>query len=150
MARLIAHPPRHGWSRAGIFVGALLLVLLLASGIVLEVWSADTAFQLAAWQNAVRHASLVIHGVGAWFVCAAIGAWIAPHARRMWHRRRLRGWWLGITTATLGGAVALTGLALLYGPGDWHDATGQLHWWIALPWPALLLTHARHLRLRAS
>ena len=148
MARVIHHPPRHGWTSAGIVLGMVLIVLLWSTGIVLEVWSAETAFQLAEWQNALRHASLVVHGVGAWLVCGVIGRWIAPHVGGMWQRRRLRGRWVGIATALAGAAVALTGLGLLYGPGDWHDATGRVHWWIALLWPAVLAVHARHLRLK--
>ena len=150
MARLNGDPPRHGWTRAGVRFGLALLLALWATGVLLELWPAEAVFQLAAWQAGLRHAALVLHGIGAWLACVALGRWIWPHAAIAWRMPTGRTWWLGLVGATMASAVAITGLALLYGPADWHEGLGQVHWWIGVGWPALVLWHAVRLLRRAA
>lgn len=143
MARLIRHHRiRHGWTRAGVGFGLTLLLLLWATGLLLELWPADAVFQMEAWKASLRHASATVHGTLTWFACVAVGRWIWPHVAQVWRLRAARRWWLGLIAVTLTATIAITGLALLYGPADWHDAIGQFHWWIAVGWPLLVLWHA--------
>lgn len=144
------HHPRHGWTRFGVRLGIGLLLLLWLTGMLLELWPADSAFQLAAWQAGLRRASVTLHGVGSWLALVAAGRWLWPHVAQVWRLRAARRWWLGLAAIALTAAIAATGLALLYGPGDWHDALGQAHWWIAIGWPLLVLLHAVRRPRRAS
>lgn len=150
MARLTAWPPRQAWTRAGVLIGLVLLIALWASGLLLEVWPAESAFELPAPQAALRHGAVVLHGVGAWVACIAAGRWVWPHVARVWRLPAGASWWLGIAAAAMAAGVSVTGLALLYGPGDWHERLGEVHWWIAVGWPALVLVHARRLWTHAS
>jgi hypothetical protein len=139
---------RHGWTRSGLRFGLVLLLLLWITGGVLELWSADAVFQLAGWQAGLRRISVIVHGAGTWVACAAAGRWLWPHVALVWRMRTTQRWWLGVAAIALTTAIVATGLALLYGPGDWHDALGQVHWWIAVGWPLLVLLHAVRWRRR--
>ena len=150
MARLNRHRVRHGWTRTGVRFGLVLLVLLWTTGVLLGLWPADAVFQLESWKASLRHASAVVHGTLTWFACVAAGRWIWPHVAQLWAHRAAQRWWLGLLSVTLTACIAVTGLALLYGPADWHDAIGQWHWWIAVAWPVLVLVHALPRRRRAA
>ena len=142
MAPLNAHVHRTGWSRAAIACTAALVVLLWASGVLLQAWPADAAFDLGPTQLAWRRTALVAHGAGAWVFCLFAGRWIWPHATLVW-RRRVNWIWLGgVAMALVLLLVALTGLVMLYGAADVHPAAAAVHWWVALGSPALLLAHA--------
>lgn len=143
--RMAPHGPRQGWSRGGVLAGLALLLALLASGVLLWWWPAESAFERTPAQAAWRHAALVLHGAGAWGACMAMGRWVLPHVRRAWRLPSGGTWWLGLAAGLLLGVLALTGLGLLYGPADGHEAIGTVHWWAGLAWPALLLPHARRL-----
>lgn len=143
--RIDPREPRHGWNRLGIRLGLALLLALWVTGMALWWWPGDDLFQLAPWQAAMRRGAVVVHGVGAWVACVALGRWAWPHVTRTWHLPQRRTWWLGIAGLALLALVALSGLGLLYGPGDWHEGLVQWHWWVSVGWPALVLVHARRL-----
>lgn len=143
--RTDAAQPRHGWTRAGIRLGLALLLALWVSGVLLWWWPAELSFQLAPWQSGLRRTAVVLHGVGAWVLCVAAGRWAWPHLVRTWGLPRRRSWWLGVGSLGLLSVAAVSGLGLLYGPGDWHEAIGQWHWWLAVGWPLLVALHARRL-----
>lgn len=140
---------RHaGWPRGGIALSAALILALWLTGLLLDAWPAEQAPLLAPWQSQMRHAAVVVHGIGAWAFCLFAGRWAWPHAALVWRRAADATWLLGLAAAGLALLVAASGLLLLYGPGDARDAAVLLHWWTAVGWPALLLLHARKLLAR--
>lgn len=142
MARLDRHPLRRGWTHAGLRWGVALLLVLWTTGFLLELWPAAAAFELDPLKAGLRHASATVHGTASWFAWLAAGRWTWPHVAQVWRARSGGRWWLGIAAIALTCSIAATGLGLLYGPADWHDAVAQAHWWIAVGWPMLVLLHA--------
>lgn len=144
MAHLNRFAGQHGgWNTRGVAWTAGGVTLLWITGVVLYLWPAEVTFQLAAWQVALRRASLVVHGGSVWVLCLLAGRWAWPHAARVWSYRRGSTWVLGIASASLLLAVALTGFLLLYGPEPAHATASAVHWWTALAVPALLALHGR-------
>lgn len=146
MARLRPYARRHaGWPRSGIVLSAALVLALWLTGLLLQAWPGEQAALLPPWQAQVRHSALVVHGIGAWVFCLFAGRWIWPHAMLVWRRAVDATWVLGLAAAGLVLLVAVTGLLLLYGPGDAREVSIAAHWWTALGWPVLLALHARRL-----
>ncbi|MGZ5179437.1 MAG: hypothetical protein ACXWC2_03105 [Ramlibacter sp.] len=142
---------RHaGWPRRGIVLSAALVLALWLTGLLLEAWPAEQTPLMQPWQAQLRHAAVVLHGVGAWIFCLFAGRWAWPHAALVWRRAPDATWLLGLVAAALALLVAASGLLLLYGPGDAHDASAVAHWWTALGWPVLLALHARGLFARRA
>lgn len=142
---------RHaGWPRRGIALSAALVLALWATGLVLDLWPAEQAALLPPWQSQMRHSALVVHGVGAWVFCLFAGRWAWPHIALMWRRAVDATWWLGLVAGGIALLVIASGLLLLYGPGEAHDASAVAHWWTAVGWPVLLALHARRLLVRRT
>ena len=144
MAKLIAPPRSHaGWTRYARSWLLILLVLLWTTGLTMHLADRSTDLDVPAWQSLLRHGSTIVHGVLAWLFCVLIGRWVWPHVLLVW-RRRAHGstWWFGWLTLSLALLVMLTGLGLLYGNADWHDATSAVHWWLGLCWPLVTALHS--------
>jgi len=143
---------RAGWSGRGVAALALLVLALWTTGLLINAWPAEQAPLLEVWQMQLRHLAVVLHGVGAWVFCFLAGRWVWHHIQLVWPWPRNRTWWLGMASAGIALLGALSGLLLLYGPGDSHDAVALFHWWGTLAWPLLLGLHARALwrRLRPT
>lgn len=142
---------RHaGWPRGGIALSATLVAVLWGTGLLLDVWPAEQAALLLPWQSQLRHSALVAHGIGAWVFCLFAGRWAWPHVALMWRRAVDSTWWLGLLATSLALAAAVTGVLLLYGPGEGREASVAAHWWTAVGWPALLALHVRRLVQRRA
>ncbi|HVZ44482.1 MAG TPA: hypothetical protein VHA82_11785 [Ramlibacter sp.] len=139
-------PGRHaGWTRAGVVLTGLVILILWLTGVVLYAWPADDTAVLDSWHMEVRRAAVTVHGSATWLICLFAGRWIWPHVGRVWARSRTTMWGVGIAMLSLLLVAVSTGLALLYGPAAQHDWIARAHWWSALPIPAVAAWHAKRL-----
>jgi hypothetical protein len=132
-----------GWHTRAVAWTAAGVLLLWASGVVLYLWPAEETFQLAAWQLLLRRAALIAHGCTVWAFCVLAGRWVWPHVVLVWDYRRGATWLLGVAAAALLGAIAASGLLLLYGTEATHAPASATHWWTAVGVPVLLALHGR-------
>ena len=131
-----------GWSRATWCWMRITLALMWASGVLLWLWPVEAVLSLDALQQGARHSAVVLHGVLTWLLCVLCGRGVWPHLRVIWQRRDdwthwMWGWLSFVVLCLMAGA----GLLLLYGPADTHDVLADIHAWLGIFWPALLLGH---------
>ncbi|WP_310626401.1 hypothetical protein [Limnohabitans sp.] len=132
-----------GWGRSTFLWMAAVSLLLLGTGVVMFVWPASELAEMTPSQASWRHAAGVVHGISTWLFCLLCGRGVWPHVRVMWHKRSdTFQWALGLATLTLLAAIALGGLALLYGSPDMHDWVSPVHFWLGAFCPLLFLAHA--------
>lgn len=131
-----------GWSRATWRWMVAAMLAMWGSGLVLLVWPADMLMTLDEWQQVLRHSAVVLHGVVTWLLCVLCGRGLWPHLRVIWQRREAPAHWAwGLVSLVALCCVAAAGLLLLYGPARLHDNVSELHGWLGLVLPALLLAH---------
>ncbi len=131
-----------GWSRATWRWMVAAMLAMWGSGLVLLVWPADMLMTLDEWQQVLRHSAVVLHGVVTWLLCVLCGRGLWPHLRVIWQRREAPAHWAwGLVSLVALCCVAAAGLLLLYGPARLHDNVSELHGWLGLVLPALLLGH---------
>lgn len=139
---------RAGWSGKGMAALGFLVLALWLTGVVLKAWTGDEAVLLEPWQMQLRHAAVVSHGIGTWVFCFLAGRWVWHHVQLVWSWPRTLTWWFGLASAAIAMVGATSGLLLLYGPGESHEAVVSMHWWLTFGWPVLLGVHARALARR--
>ena len=136
------HPPRRGgWTRGGIAWIAAVGAVLWLTGVVLYAWPAESLFDLAPWQVALRRGAVVVHGTCVWLLCFLAGHWLWSHLAQVWRRRPGTAWLLGLAGAALLLLVAASGLLLLYGTEAIRAPASATHWWSAVALPGLLVVH---------
>lgn len=142
MAKLNRRRRDHGgWSGRGALWLTVLVLVLLATGVVMHGNEPTLEASEAAGVPWHRVAT-VVHGLFAWIFCLVAGRWIWPHVVLVWSRRNGNWIWeLGLVTAAVAGAGALTGLGLLYGSASWRDILSAVHWWLGLAWPVACVSH---------
>lgn len=115
-------------------------LLLWASGVAVRQIPEDVLFAGPRWLAGTRLASHTVHGLAAWAAVLLAGRWVWPHLAQSCKRWRKRP--SGLLLLATGAALAASGIALGYAPLAWHEALGEMHWWLGLLWPAALLLHA--------
>jgi hypothetical protein len=131
-----------GWSRATWRWMVPTMLLMWGSGLLLWVWPAETVMTLSDLLQRLRHSAVVLHGVLTWWLCVLCGRGVWPHLRVIWQRRdALANWAWGLVSFVALCVVAAAGLLLLYGPASLHDGASELHGWLGVVLPALLLAH---------
>jgi hypothetical protein len=121
---------------------SLVLAGLCLSGWAMYCLPAQDLPDMSDAQALLRRSSGVVHGVLAWFFGVLLGRGVWPHVRVMWHRQSPAGQWAwGVVNLFLLGALALGGLALLYGSADMHEVLSPWHFWTGTLVPAIYLAH---------
>ena len=139
---------RVGWQRATFWGMTWVWLGLWLSGALLWALPLQTLFEP---EQALLRSAVVLHGALAWPCCVLLGRVVWPHIGLVWHRRtpQARGVWAcGVLLLGLLVLWLLTGLLLLYGSADWHDAVSPWHSRTGLAWPLAYLAHVG-LRWRA-
>ena len=131
-----------GWGRTTFWMMAVISLLLWVTGVVMFLLPASDMMDMSPTQTAWRHTAGVVHGVSTWLFCVLCGRGVWPHVRVMWHKQTdMTQWALGLLNLTVFSAIALTGLALLYGSPDMHDGASPLHFWIGAICALIFLAH---------
>lgn len=145
------HPTKHsGWTRWAIAWTATAIALLWVTGVMLYVWPSADIAELDPARVELRRWAVAIHGSVVWFAFYLAGRWVSPHIGSTWRRPRTPTWFVGLATLALIALVAVTGLALLYGPGALHDWIAGAHWWLAVAIPVIAVWHAKGLMQRRA
>ena len=134
-------PFRAGWRRTTFWAMTLVLLGLWLSGALL--WALPLQDALEPELGLVRSV-VVLHGVLAWPCCVLLGQVVWPHLGLVWPRRPAQTAWVwgcGLLLLALLALWLLSGLALLYGPADWHDTLSPWHSRSGLIWPLVYLAH---------
>ena len=137
-------PPR--WQRWSVHASVL---ALLATG---ALWLlAHFLLRAQADVEGIAHPlepwALRLHGMAAYAFIAVLGSMSAVHIVLGWRARRNRGSGASFVAAAL--LLALSALALYYGPESTHAPTSVLHWVIGLALLPLLWLHIVIARRRA-
>jgi hypothetical protein len=131
-----------GWTRAVLTAWVISLLLLWVSGVLLRQWPADALLDMSEWEQALRRAAQVLHGVCTWLICLLSGRGLWPHLSLMWKgRTRQQQWWWGCASLALLLVLSVSGLLLLYGAEPLLALMSNLHFWIGLFLPLVLTLH---------
>lgn len=131
-----------GWGRFTFLWMAAVSLVLFITGVVMFVLPMAELLEMTAAQAAWRHACGVVHGVCTWVFCVMCGRGVWPHVRVMWHKHGdALKWALGLFNFAVVFAIALGGLALLYGSPDLHDWVSPVHFWMGALFPLIFLAH---------
>ena len=134
---------RVGW--VGLAFGGLTAVMLLmwATGLVMFALPVADLMDMSEQASMARRLSGVTHGVAAWCVCVLCGRGVWPHVQWIWRQRVERYQWAwGVLNLGALVLLALSGLALLYGSSELHEALSPVHVWIGVVAPIPWVIHA--------
>jgi hypothetical protein len=83
---------------------------------------------------------IAVHGFSAMLFVLLLGTLLVGHVRRAWHARKNRKNGVFFLTAVC--LLTLSGYALYYlGDENWRSATSNIHLWLGVVMPMLLLLH---------
>lgn len=83
---------------------------------------------------------IAVHGWSAMVFVLLLGTLLASHVRRAWHARKNRQ--NGVFFLTAISLLTLSGYALYYlGDEGWRNAVSDVHLWLGVVAPALLVLH---------
>lgn len=133
---------RVGWTGVAFAGLSLSLLVLWGTGWVMYAWPIADLMDMTEMEAMLRRAPGVVHGVTTWGVCVLGGRGVWPHVQWMFHHRvDWHQWGWGLVNLTLLVVLAISGLLLLYGRADWHEALSPAHFWVGAFAPLPYILH---------